>query len=129
MRPAFKTFRVITNPTGPLTFNWAGEPHELPPGTHIVENLWPGKEDLADVALELFSCEEGVKALNTEFEVVYRPTDAKLLAAVEKTAMDAKIRIENARKAAEVDRAAKAASAEEDRKYLADKAKKAGKGK
>jgi len=124
MQPASKTFRVITNPSGPLKFPWAGEQHELPPGTHIVENLWPGKEELADVALELFACEEGVKGFTTEFEVIYRPKDAKLLAAVELTARAAKERADNARKADEADLARKGAAAKEDQEYLARKAKK-----
>ena len=122
MQPVSKTFRVITNPAGPLEFPWSGEKHVLPPGTHIVADLWPGKEELVDVALELFSCEEGVKVFETEFEVTYKPKDAKLVAAVQKTAAEAKRRLDNARKADEADRATRAASAEEDRKYLADKA-------
>ena len=126
MQPGAKTFRVITNPAGPLEFAWGGEKHVLPPGTHIVENLWPGKEELADVALEKFSCTDGVKALNTEFEVIYKPKDPKLLAAVENTAAEAKRRIDNARAADKADREAKAAAAKEDREYLEEKAKKKG---
>ena len=126
MQPASKTFRVITNPSGPLEFPWSGEKHVLPPGTHIVENLWPGKEELADVCLEKFACAEGVKVLTTEFEVVYKPKDAKMLAAVENTATEAKRRIDNARAADKADREAKAKAAKEDKEYLEAKAKKKG---
>ncbi len=107
MGPGTKTARVIVNPSTDLEFPWSGMPHVLPQGTHIIEDLWPGQEELADVALELFACEDGVKVFETEFEITYKAKDPGLVKAVEQTAQDARQRVANAKAEAKREQAAK----------------------
>jgi hypothetical protein len=123
MKPWIKTFRAISNPSGDLEFPWSGEQHTLPHGTHIVQQLWPGNEKLADVALEKFACTDGVKVVTEDFEVAARPKSVALVEALDKTAREAKQRAANAKAAAEADAAGAKAAAEADAAYLAKKEK------